>query len=73
MDKMVTRERVVNALHPSGAIMKYGDLVSRIAMDLGVAENTIYGEVGQILQALKLDKKVELIKGKGAGWRRVLR
>jgi DNA-binding IscR family transcriptional regulator len=64
-------EHVLAALDPNGAVMKYGEIVGQIASDLGVPPNTIYGEIGQILQRMKHAGSVELVKGKGSGWRRM--
>lgn len=65
----VTTEMLLNALDPNGAVMKYGALVEQVADHIGVRGHTVYGKVGPILQRLKRDGLVELVKGPGAGWR----
>lgn len=62
-------EMLLDALDPSGAVMKYGALVARVVHHTGVRRDIVYGEVGPILQRLKHEGLVELVKGPGAGWR----
>lgn len=67
-DAALERE-ICNALDPNGAVMKYGEIAGYVAGALGVNSNAIYGAAGQVLQKMKRAGRVELIKGRGAGWR----
>lgn len=75
IDEVISEAQVLAAMDPNGAVMKYGEIVGHIAGDVGVAPHVIYGEIGQILQRMRRAGSVALVRGRGrgAGWRRVLR
>jgi DNA-binding IscR family transcriptional regulator len=64
----LTNEQVLAAMDPNGVI-KYGEIVARLEIMLGLNKKQLYRAADSVMRRLKRSGKVELIKGATAGWR----
>jgi hypothetical protein len=64
----LTDEQVVAAL-PNGATLKYGEVVQAIRDSASLDGYALYRAVAPILQRLRREGRVELVRGAGSGWR----
>lgn len=65
----LTDDQVIAAMDPNGATMKYGEIVAVLAHYLKLPSHLLYRYADRRLQSMKASGRVELVKGKGGGWR----
>jgi DNA-binding IscR family transcriptional regulator len=66
----LTDTMVISAMCPAGGTMKYGAIVEQLAQSTGLRGYDVYRKVDGMLQRMKREGRVELVKGKGGGWRK---
>ncbi len=66
-----TDDQVLAAMDPNGAVMKYGEIVEQCKDELSGTANRdqLYRAVDRVLQRMKRAGRVDLVKGRGAGWK----
>jgi len=71
VDAWLTEDRVLVAMCPTGATMKYGAIVAQVADQSGLPHHghEFYRAVDKMLQRMKKIGRVELVKGAGGGWK----
>lgn len=67
---ILTEDMVLAAMDPNGATMKYGAIVAQLESNTGHSGHELYRWTDRILQAMKRDGRVELVKGYRGGWRK---
>lgn len=65
----LTDDQVLAVLDPSGATMKYGQIVAQLEAVLPYDGRQLYRAADRVLQRMKRLGKVKLVKGTGGGWR----
>jgi hypothetical protein len=65
----LTAEHVLSVLPaPTGSPMKRGAIVAQLATTTGLGD-ALYRKVDSFLQRMRREGRIELVKGRGAGWR----
>lgn len=65
----LTDAQVLSAMCPAGGTMKYGAIVEQIKRETGLDGGLLYRRVDAMLQRMRREGRVELTRGRGAGWR----